>query len=799
MHEMAFAIPYSSSFLSLLLFSLLLLSSTNAQTYKNISLGSSFTTQDKNPFWVSPSGEFAFGFQNVEPDGFLLAIWFDKIPDKTIVWSANRNNLVREGSKVEFTADGQLILQDSNGETKWKANILAGARVSYAAMLDTGNFVVASSDSAHEWESFDEPTDTILPMQTFVRGDTLLARHTAVNYSTGRFLFTLRADGNLVLYKTLLNSEVAGTPYWSTGTKGYGDQVIINQTGSMYLTASNGSILQMLFTSNLSTTNFYQRATLDYDGVFRYYVYPKLRHARQPETWSSLPNVMPLNICVNLKEDLGSGACGLNSYCAYDLGENIPTCHCPNGYSFFNADDVQRGCKRDFSPQDCGEETSEIDLFDFVEIESSDWVGNDFEYLIKDSEDTCKQACLADCFCAAIVYKSPNCFKKRYPLSNGLKDPSVLTKSFVKISKEITTLRTGGGESKKNNDSSPSLILIGSILLGSSVLLNFLFTFFAVVRSTNRETNTKAADQHQGMNLQRFPYEKLNKVTNGFKETLGRGAAGTVFKGILTLDGMEKHVAVKRLDNMVTKNDAEFQAEVNAIGRTNHRNVVQLLGFCNEAQHRLLVYELMTNGSLESFLFGESRLNWNRRMQIALGTARGLLYLHEECSNSIIHCDIKPQNILLDDSFTARISDFGLAKILKIDRIQTTTAIRGTKGYVAPEWFRHMPVTGKVDVYSYGILLLELVCGRKNFEAEAEDQNRMVLADWAYDCYSETKLHLLVENDEEAMNDMKRVEKYVMTAIWCIQEDPSLRPTMREVIKILEGTLGVSPPPDPSS
>ncbi|PQP92763.1 G-type lectin S-receptor-like serine/threonine-protein kinase LECRK3 [Prunus yedoensis var. nudiflora] len=117
----------------------------------------------------------------------------------------------------------------------------------------------------------------------------------------------------------------------------------------------------------------------------------------------------------------------------------------------------------------------------------------------------------------------------------------------------------------------------------------------------------------------------------------------------------------------------------------------------------------MSNGSLESLLFGESRPSWNQRKEIALGTARGLLYLHEECSSQIIHCDIKPQNILLDDSFTARIADFGVAKLLKIDQTRTTTRFRGTKGYVAPKWFKSSPVTVKVDVYSYGILLLEII------------------------------------------------------------------------------------------
>lgn len=186
-------------------------------------------------------------------------------------------------------------------------------------------------------------------------------------------------------------------------------------------------------------------------------------------------------------------------------------------------------------------------------------------------------------------------------------------------------------------------------------------------------------------------------------------------------------------------------------------------------------------------------------MQIALGSARGLSYLHEECRSRIIHCDIKPQNILLDETWTARISDFGIAKLLKTDQTRTTTRIRGTKGYVAPEWFRNMPITVKVDVYSFGIVLLELICCRKNFEAEVEDENQMILADWACDCYYDRKLDLLVANDEKAMDDMERVEKYVMIAIWCIQGDPSVRPTMKKVVQMMEGTVEVSVPPDPSS
>lgn len=231
-----------------------------------------------------------------------------------------------------------------------------------------------------------------------------------------------------------------------------------------------------------------------------------------------------------------------------------------------------------------------------------------------------------------------------------------------------------------------------------------------------------------------------------------------------------------------------------AIGKTHHKNLVQLLGYCNEGPHRLLVYEFMSNGSLANFLFGIPRPDWFQRVKVALGIARGLVYLHEECSTPIIHCDIKPQNILIDDLFIPRISDFGLAKSLLYNQTRTHTGIRGTRGYVAPEWFKNVPVTVKVDVYSFGVMLLEIICCRKSVVQESEDEERAILVDWAYDCFKEGSIDALVDNDDAAMNDIETLRRWVMIAIWCIQEDPLRRPTMSMVIQMLEGYVEVPIP-----
>ncbi|XVF77429.1 hypothetical protein PTKIN_Ptkin14bG0042300 [Pterospermum kingtungense] len=164
----------------------------------------------------------------------------------------------------------------------------------------------------------------------------------------------------------------------------------------------------------------------------------------------------------------------------------------------------------------------------------------------------------------------------------------------------------------------------------------------------------------------------------------------------------------------------------------------------------------MRNGSLSSFLFGELRPRWERRLQIASGIAKGLAYLHEECNTQIIHCDIKPQNILLDDSFTAKISDFGLAKLLINKKTRTQACIRGTEGYVAPEWFRNTPVSLKADVYSFGVMLLQIICCRKCVHVEMEEA--AMLTEWAVKCYRSRTIKKPVEKDEEARTNIGKVQ-----------------------------------------
>lgn len=255
-------------------------------------------------------------------------------------------------------------------------------------------------------------------------------------------------------------------------------------------------------------------------------------------------------------------------------------------------------------------------------------------------------------------------------------------------------------------------------------------------------------------------------------------------------------MAVKRLEKVVEEGEREFRAEMRVIGRIRHRNLVRLLGYCAEGSKRALVYEYMSNGCLANLLFrGATRTDWNLRVNIALDVARGILYLHEECEAPIIHCDIKPQNILLDELLTAKISDFGLAKLLMPDQKRTFTGVRGTRGYLAPEWQTNAPISVKVDVYSYGIVLLEIICCRRNIEACVTKIEEIQLSKWAYTCLVESEVDKLVGSEEV---DMKTLEGMISLTIWCIQDEPALRPPMKKVLHMLQGIIDIPIPPCPS-
>ncbi|KAL3519177.1 hypothetical protein ACH5RR_021766 [Cinchona calisaya] len=776
-----------------------------AQSDGIVRVQSILTANEESNQWLSPKGDFAFGFKLLQDtDQFLLSIWYHNIPDKTVVWYADSSNPVPRGSTVELTAQTGLVLRNPQSTQLWSTNGIS-SQTDHGFMNDTGNFILKGrSDNSWLWESFKFPTDTILPLQELVFGSVLNSRQSETSFYEGRFFLRFLDNGNLLLTARSLpsNTEDDIVYYNSmtsdpTNISNSGYRLIFDSRGIISILKRNNQTQQLgSSTSNLPpASENYFRATLDFDGVFTQYYHP--RNFTGDQKWTVLW-YEPDNICDSITTNRGRGVCGYNSICIPVNGR--PVCECPDGYTFLDPDDKYGNCIPN-STQSCAEvkQGSAGDLYDFVVLNATDWPFFDYDFQSPSTKEGCRQACLQDCFCAVSIFRDNNCWKKKLPLSNGRTGPNLNTTAFLKFRRSDAPPVYPSPKGSRPKDRE-TLILVGSVILGSSLFMNILFTVvFCLCTYLIYKKKKPGFHPNSEANLHCFTYKELVVATNGFSEELGRGSFGIVYKGELKQSSKNVGIAVKKLDRNSQDTEKEFRAEVNTIGQTNHKNLVRLLGFCDEGQNRLLVYEYMSNGTLASFLFNSSRPNWKLRTQIAMEIARGLVYLHEECSTQIIHCDIKPQNILLDEYYHARISDFGLAKLLVLNQSRTLTNIRGTKGYVAPEWFRNTQVTAKVDVYSFGVLLLEIICCRRNVEdIEIGEGDFAILTDLVWDCFQERRLDTLVENDLEALNEKMMLERFVMVGIWCIQEDSSIRPTMRKASQMLEGVIEVMVPPCPS-
>ncbi|KAM7478004.1 hypothetical protein LguiA_026217 [Lonicera macranthoides] len=346
-----------------------------------------------------------------------------------------------------------------------------------------------------------------------------------------------------------------------------------------------------------------------------------------------------------------------------------------------------------------------------------------------------------------------------------------------------------------------------SVLLACEVLGSFLFLLLVIVlyivwssNKTDRENQVKVEKflaDYRALKPARYSYADIKRITDQFKDKLGEGGYGMVYKGKLS---DEIFVAVKVLNN-VKGNGEEFINEVGTIGRIHHVHVVRLVGYCADGFRRALVYEFLPNDSLEKFIFNNTLLGtllgWEKLQDIALGIARGIEYLHQGCDQRIVHFDIKPHNILLDQNMNPKISDFGHAKLCSKEHSAVSmTAARGTMGYIAPEVLSRSvgKVSCKSDVYSFGMLLLEMVGGRKNTNTKA-NTNQVYFPEWIYDHLAQGKeLQIRIEEDGDAIV----MKKLTIVGLWCIQWYPVDRPSMKEVVQMLEGEgENMSMPPNP--
>ncbi|XP_010412987.2 PREDICTED: LEAF RUST 10 DISEASE-RESISTANCE LOCUS RECEPTOR-LIKE PROTEIN KINASE-like 2.4 isoform X1 [Camelina sativa] len=328
-------------------------------------------------------------------------------------------------------------------------------------------------------------------------------------------------------------------------------------------------------------------------------------------------------------------------------------------------------------------------------------------------------------------------------------------------------------------------------------VLIIIVVIVVVVRAKNAKRKNELSDENIDavVMLKRYSFEQVKKMTNSFAHVLGKGGFGIVYKGKLP-DKSGRDIALKILKESSQGNAEEFINELVSMSRASHVNIVSLFGFCYEGNNRAIIYEFMPNGSLDKFISENmsTKKDWKALYNIAVGVARGLEYLHNSCVSKIVHFDIKPQNILIDEEFCPKISDFGLAKLGKRkESIISMLDARGTVGYIAPEMFskNYGGVSHKSDVYSYGMVVLEMIGAtkREGVETSTSNKSSVYFPDWVYDDLERKETMRILEDHVIEEEDEKIVKKMTLVGLWCIQNTPYDRPPMRKVVQMLEGSL----------
>uniref|UniRef100_A0A0D9YIH3 Receptor-like serine/threonine-protein kinase n=1 Tax=Oryza glumipatula TaxID=40148 RepID=A0A0D9YIH3_9ORYZ len=729
---------------------------------------------------VSERGKFALGFFQPKAGGstgkWYVGIWYNKISVQTVVWVANREKPVSDpsSSSLSILDDGNIILSHSNS-TVWSTNSTnTGSSPMVAVLLDTGNLVIRQESNASSvlWQSFDDITDTWLPGNKLslnkVTGvpERMISWKNLGDPAPGMFSVEIDPDGSNQ-YIISWNKSVV---YWGTG----------NWTGSSFpnmpeLSPANtypntpytykfvNNDKETYFTYNVTDDRVLSRHAIGVSGQTQSLVW-----VESAQAWVLYFSQPKANCGVY-------GLCGVNSKCS---GSALSSCSCLKGFSIrdpnsWNLGDQTAGCRRNVMLQ-CGSKSSAGGQQDRFYTIGSVKLPDKSQSIEATSIHSCKLACLSNCSCTAYSYNG-TCSLWHSELMN-LQDSTDGTMDSIYIRLAASELP---------NSRTKKWWIIG-IIAGGFATLGLVVIVFYSLHGRRRISSMN----HTDGSLITFKYSDLQILTKNFSERLGVGSFGSVFKGALP---DTTAMAVKKLEG-VRQGEKQFRAEVSTIGTIHHINLIQLLGFCSEGAKRLLVYEYMPNGSLDHHLFGSSgvSLSWSTRYQIAAGIAKGLAYLHEKCRDCIIHCDIKPQNILLDSSFTPKVADFGMAKLLGRDFSRVLTSMRGTIGYLAPEWISGEAITTKADVFSYGMMLFEIISGKRNGMHGGSFFPVLVARELV-----EGELHKLFGSESSDDMNLGELDRACKVACWCVQDSESSRPTMGEIVQILEGLVDVEMPPVP--
>ncbi|GLT57855.1 hypothetical protein SLA2020_307970 [Shorea laevis] len=750
---------------------------------------------------ISNEGSFELGFFSPGSSGNrYLGIWYKNIPVSTVVWVANRVNPINDSSgmlMITTTSDLQLLSQ--NTTVVWSANSTKAAQNPILRLLDSGNLVLidGSDDSdAYLWQSFDYPSDTLLPemklgwdLRTGLNRR-LSAWKNSDNPSPGDLNWEIERQGNpeAVLLK---GSEIhfrfgpwngikfSGSPSLGPDNQVFGEEFVSNEEEVYY----------MFFLKNKSRLT---RVVLNQtDNTRRRYIW-----LEETRTWK-LFTLSPKDYCDQY------GLCGAYGNCD---SAQAPTCQCfpgfkpksPNGWS---SGDWSQGCVRN-KPLNC-QAGDVFKKFRSLKLPNAthSWVNKTMS--LKECKDKCTQNCSCMAYTSAnISGRGSGCAIWFGDLVDMRQFQSDEPDLFIRMSASESV----DNEGSKRNKTKLKIALLTAAPLAALLAMLILCYYFCKNRGSSeerikekKENEIRNEGQDEDMELPVFQLATILHATDNFSlsNKLGQGGFGPVYKGKL-VDGQE--IAVKRLSSSSRQGVNEFKNEVKLIAKLQHRNLVRLLGCCIEGEEAMLVYEYMPNRSLDSFIFDQTRgkeLDWSKRFRIICGIARGLLYLHQDSRLRIIHRDLKASNVLLDKEMNPKISDFGMAKTFGGEQIEgSTSRVVGTYGYMAPEYAMDGLFSIKSDVFSFGILLLEIISGIKNrgfFQLE----HSLNLIGHAWKLWKEgNPLELAAESLGESYT-LSEVIRCIHISLLCLQQNPEDRPPMSSVVMMLGSEIKLPQPKQP--
>ncbi|XP_015879691.3 G-type lectin S-receptor-like serine/threonine-protein kinase At5g35370 [Ziziphus jujuba] len=717
------------------------------------------------------------------------------VSSSSTVWSTD-NPPLSTPAKLSLTHNGLSISNDSD-YVFWSTPKLESS-VFALRLFDDGNLVLLDDKNGSLWQSFDNPTDTVVPGQRLAIGKAL---------SAGRYRLTLTGSDALLQWN--------GLTYWklSMDIKAYRDSnagvasMALNNSG-FYLFASDGSTV--VFQVKLDGPAGFRIARMGLDGKFtisNFIASKWVVEFLRPFDQCQIPLI-----------------CGRLGLCKPRPPTSV-TCSCLRGFRSSNGGYSDNGeCKPIETsvslPSGCDSITNNGSISYLKLDDEIDYFANDFVQPVKRdvSVSVCKDLCSKNCSCMGIFHgsSSGSCCFLQNPLG------SIMSRFGKKD--RLGYIKTLAVHSPENPDRKGSKFPVyGSVLISSFGFLLIVIVVGILWLRRNRvskganpklnRSKSASSGELEAISIAglpaRFNYDELEAATDNFKTQIGRGGFGIVYKGTLP---DETVVAVKKITNLGVQGKREFCTEIAIIGKLHHVNLVRLKGFCAQGRQRFLVYEYMNKGSLDRSLFGNgSVLEWQERFEIALGTARGLAYLHSGCEPKIIHCDVKPENILLHGNSQVKITDFGLSKLLSPEQSALFTTMRGTRGYLAPEWLTSSPISDKADVYSYGMVLLEIVSGRKNCSLQTWSQSAendhssgghgaspssgiVYFPLLALEMHEQRRYLELADPRVEGRVSAEQVEMLVRIALCCVNEEPALRPSMVNVVGMLEGRVPLDEP-----